>query len=120
MAFHEIRFGAHVVEELLSGLTGASATSTMAIPDRAIVLAVSTRTVTTITGAASYDCGIAGTPNKFGGSLGIAAGSANVGVIGPQAFYAPTPIVITANGGIFTGGAVVVAIQYLLPSAPQS
>jgi len=120
MAFHEIRFGAHVVEELLSGLTGASATSTITVPDRAIVLAVSSRTVTAITRATSYDCGIAGTPNKFGGSLGIAAGSTNVGVIGPQAFYAPTPIVLTSNGGIFTGGAVVVAIQYLLPSAPQS
>jgi len=43
--------GAHVVEELLSGLTGATVTSTIAIPDRAIVLAVSTRTVTAITGA---------------------------------------------------------------------
>jgi len=112
--------GAHVVEELISGLTGASATSAITIPDRAIVLAVSTRTVTAISGAASYDCGIAGTPNKFGGSLGIAAGSTNVGVIGPQAFYAPTQIVLTATGGSFTGGAVRIAIQYLLPSAPTS
>jgi len=112
--------GAHVVEELISGLSGASVTSTITIPDRAIVLAVSTRTVTAITGATSYDCGITGTPNKFGGALGIAAGSTNVGVIGPQAFYAATPIVLTANGGSFTGGAVRVAIQYLLPSTPQS
>jgi len=107
-------------EELLSSLTGASVTSTITIPDRAIVLAVSTRSVTAVTGTASYDCGIAGTPNKFGGSLGIATGSTNVGVIGPQAFYAPTPIVLTANGGSFTGGAVRIAIQYLLPSAPTS
>jgi len=112
--------GAHVVEELLTGLSGATVTSTIAIPDRAIVLAVSTRTVTAITGATSYDCGIAGTPAKFGGSLGIAAGSTNVGVIGPQAFYAPTPIVLTANGGSFTGGDVRIAIQYLLPTAPAA
>jgi len=112
--------GAHVVEELLTGLTGASANSILTIPDRAIVLAVSTRTVTAITGATSYDCGIAGTTNKFGGALGIAAGSTNVGVIGPQAFYAATPIVLTANGGNFTGGAVRIAIQYLQPSAPTS
>ena len=108
------------VEELLSGFTGASVTSSIAIPDRAIVLGVSTRTVTAISGATSYDCGIAGTPSKFGGSLGIAAGSTNVGVIGPQAFYSATPIVLTANGGSFTGGAVRVAIQYLLPSAPDT
>lgn len=109
-----------VTDELISGLTGASAVSTIVIPDRSIVLGVSSRTVTAITGAASYDCGIAGEASKFGGSLGIAAGSTNIGVIGPQAFYADTPITLTANGGNFTGGAVRIAIHYLLPTAPQS
>ena len=112
--------GIHVAEELLAGLSGASAPSTITIPGRAIVLGVSTRTATAITGASSYDCGIAGELSKFGGSLGIATGSTNVGVIGPQAFYAATPIVLTANGGNFTGGDVRIAIQYLLPSAPTS
>ncbi len=109
-----------VVEELLSGLSGASATSAIAIPNRAIVLGVSTRTVTAITGATSYDCGIAGEASKFGGSLGAALASTNVGVIGPQAFYANTPIQLTANGGDFPGGAVRIAIHYLLPIGPQS
>ncbi len=112
--------GAHVAEELLTGLSGASVTSTIAIPDRAIVLAVSTRTVTGITGATSYDCGVSGDTAKFGGTLGIAAGSTNVGAIGPQAYYAATPIVLTANGGSFTGGDVRIAIQYLLPTAPSA
>ena len=109
-----------VAEELLSGLSGASVTSAITIPNRAIVLGVSTRTVTAITGATSYDCGIAGELSKFGGSLGAAQGSTNVGVVGPQAFYSATPIVLTANGGNFTGGAVRIAIHYLLPIAPQS
>jgi Protein of unknown function (DUF2793) len=109
-----------VAEELLSGLSGASVTSAITIPNRAIVLGVSTRTATAITGATSYDCGIAGELSKFGGSLGIAAASTNVGVIGPQAFYSATPIVLTANGGNFTGGAVRIAIHYLLPIAPQT
>lgn len=108
-----------VAEELLSDLSGASMTSTVTIPNRAIVLGVSTRTVTAIAGATSYDCGISGETSKFGGSLGIATGSTNVGVIGPQAFYAATPIVLTANGGNFTGGAVRISIHYLLPIAPQ-
>ncbi len=108
-----------VAEELLSGLSGTSATSTITIPNRAIVLGVSTRTITAVTGASSYDCGISGETSKFGGSLGAAQGSTNVGVIGPQAFYAPTPVVLTANGGSFTGGAVRIAIHYLLPVAPQ-
>ena len=109
-----------VAEELLSGLSGASVTSAITIPNRAIVLGVSTRTVTLITGATSFDCGISGQTSKFGGSLGIASGSTNVGVIGPQAFCNATPIVLTANGGNFTGGAVRIAIHYLLPIAPQS
>ena len=109
-----------VAEELLSSLSGASGTSAITIPDRAIVLGVSTRTVTAITGATSYDCGISGQTSKFGGSLGVAAGSTNVGVIGPQAFYTATPIILTANGGNFTGGAVRIAIYYLLPVAPLS
>ncbi len=110
----------HVEEELLSGLSGASVTSTISIPNRAVVLAVSTRTVAAVLGATSYDCGIAGEPAKFGGSLGVATGSTNIGVIGPQAVYAPTPIMLTANGGSFTGGDVRIAIQYLLPTAPSS
>jgi len=48
----------------------------------------------------------------------VAAGSTNVGVIGPQAFYADTPIVLTAQGGNFNGGAVRIAIHYLMLGAP--
>jgi len=111
--------GMAVLEQTLSGLSGASVTSTIEIPDRAIVLGVSTRTVTTITGATSYDCGISGETTKFGGSLGIAAGITNVGVIGPQAIYADTPIVLTAQGGNFTGGSVRIAIHYLTLGVPN-
>lgn len=110
--------GMAVREETLSGLAGASVDSTIAIPNRAIVLGVSARTVTAVLGASSYDCGITGEPSKFGGSLGVAAGSSNIGVIGPTAFYADTPIRLTANGGSFTGGAVRIAIHYLTCGAP--
>ena len=108
------------VEEELSGLSGASVATSILIPDRAVVWGVSTRTSETITGASSYECGISGETSKFGGLLGIAAGSTNAGVIGPQAFYADTPILITANGGSFTGGAVKVVLHYLQPVVPQS
>ncbi|MBN2629385.1 MAG: DUF2793 domain-containing protein [Rhodobacteraceae bacterium] len=110
--------GVTVQEELMSGLSGTSATSVLTIPDRAVVLGVSTRTVTQITGAASFDCGTPDEPGKFGQSLGIAAGSSNIGVIGPQAYYADTPIRITANGGSFTGGAVRIAVHSLTFTPP--
>lgn len=102
-------------------LSGAFAqTSTALIPNRAVVVGVSTRTTQTVTGASSYDCGISGEQSKFGGSLGAAAGSTNIGVIGPTAFYADTPIRITANGASFTGGKVRVAIHYIESRAPAS
>lgn len=110
--------GMAVAEELLSGLSGASRASTIAIPNRAIVLGVSCRTTARITGATGFDCGIPGEPQKFGGSLGVAAGSVNTGVIGPQAFYADTPVILTARGGSFTGGAVRIAIHMLICTPP--
>lgn len=86
---------------------------------RVLCLGVSTRTVSAITGATAYDCGISGEASKFGGSLGVAQGSTNKGVIGPQAFYGDTPIRLTAVGGDFTGGAVRIAIHYLTVGLPS-
>ncbi|MBO6759215.1 MAG: DUF2793 domain-containing protein [Roseibium sp.] len=108
-----------VAEEEIT-LGGASVQSTVLIPDRAVVFGVSTRTTEAVTGATSYDCGISGEASKFGGSLGIAEGSTNAGVIGPQAFYADTPVVLTANGGSFTSGKARIALHYFLPVVPQS
>ena len=64
-----------VLEQTLSGLSGTSVDSSIQIPDRSILLGVSTRTATTVTVATSYDCGIVGETDKFGGALGVAAGS---------------------------------------------
>lgn len=114
---HRASVDALVLEEDVS-LSGASRDTTILIPDRAIVLGVSTRTLVAVTGATSYDCGIAAERAKFGGSLGAAAGSTNVGVVGPTAFYAPTPVRLSANGGSFTGGQVRVALHLLLCPAP--
>lgn len=103
-----------IVEEELTGLSGASVSTTIAIPAYCVLLGVSTRTTTAITGAASYDCGpTSGTVDAYGGSLGIAGGSTNIGVIGPTAFYSDTTVTLTANGGNFTAGAVRVSIQYI-------
>jgi hypothetical protein len=116
-----------VIEDLIT-CSGASSVSTAAIPNRAIVLAVSTYVATAITGATSYNVdattsasgGSGTTAGQFGSSLGIAAGSNNSGVIGPTAWYATSTIKLTAQGGSFTGGTVRVGIQYVLCGAPTS
>lgn len=101
-------------------LSGAATATSIAIPNRAIVLAVSTRTTAAITGAASYNCGVSGDTSKFGGSLGVAKNSSNIGVIGPTAYYADTPVLLTAIGGNFVAGKVRVAIHVLRFDAPAA
>ncbi|WP_234051822.1 MULTISPECIES: DUF2793 domain-containing protein [unclassified Xanthobacter] len=103
---------AQVLEEDLV-LSGTSVDTTIRIPARGIVLGVSTLVLSALTGPTSYDCGIAGESSKFGGTLGIAQGSSNSGVIGPTAFYAPTAVRLTAKDGAFTGGRVRVSIHVL-------
>ncbi|WP_184717773.1 DUF2793 domain-containing protein [Caulobacter sp.] len=108
-----------ILEQELT-LSGAAVATSIAIPSRAIVLAASTRTTAAITGAASYNCGVAGEANKFGGSLGVAKNSSNIGVVGPTAYYADTPVVLTAIGGSFVTGKVRVAIHVLRFDAPAA
>ncbi len=98
--------------------SGAFVDTTIAIPNRAILLTVNVRVLTAVTGASSFDVGIAGETNKFGGSIGAAQDSTNIGVIGPTAFYADTPVRLSANGGNFTGGVIRTTMQYLQPRGP--
>jgi hypothetical protein len=116
-------FGASSRFEILEQevtLSGASTATTVVIPNRAIVHAVSTRTSAAVTGATSYSCGVAGEAGKFGSSLGVAKNASNIGVVGPTAYYADTPVVITAAGGAFTGGKVRVAIHIERFDAPAA
>jgi hypothetical protein len=41
-------------------------------------------------------------------------------VIGPQPFFADTPVILTANGGDFTGGAVRASLHVLEFDAPMA
>ncbi|GAB4068636.1 DUF2793 domain-containing protein [Ancylobacter sonchi] len=107
------------VEEVEVDLVGASVTTGLAIPDRAICLAVASRTLVAVTGASAYRVGTAGEPGKFGDGLGTAVGATNIGVIGPQAFYADTPVVVTAIGGAFTGGRLRLALTTLAFTVPD-
>lgn len=109
-------------KEIEVTLAGAYTDTTDAafIPNRAIVLGVASRTTQAVTGATSYSVGVPGNTSQFGGSLGIALGSTNVGVIGPTAFYADTAVRITSAGSNFTGGKVRVTVYFLEMVAPTS
>jgi hypothetical protein len=108
-----------IIEQEL-GLSGASVTSSIVIPNGSICFGVSERVTETVTGASSFKVSISGETNKFGDLLGLSLGSTNFGIIGPTAFYADTAIVVTANGSNFTGGKVRLAIHVLRVTPPQS
>lgn len=104
-------------EEEIS-LSGASADSSIVIGAGEIVLGVTSRTTETVTGASSYDCGIAGNIGKFGTVLSVGAGATHAGTISPERFAASAAVRISANGGSFTGGKVRLAIHVLTCSPP--
>lgn len=85
-------------------LNGGSVTLTGLIPARAIVHCVTVYVTTALGGTlTSFDVGTPSSQSQFGGSVGIAAGSLNIGVVSPFPTYSPLDIVLTANGGTGTG-----------------
>jgi hypothetical protein len=108
----------NIAEQEVSGLSGASVNAATQLPAGALVLAVASRVVTAITGATSFSLGYSGSVGAFGSGLGIAAGSTNEGLIGPNPFYSGTTVVVTAAGGSFTTGAVRLSFMYLMFAPP--
>ena len=108
-----------VLDEELTLSSGPTVQSSLSIPNRAIVLGVTVKVKQAVQGAASFDLGTSTEPDKFGGSLGVSAGSTNIGVISPQAFYAATPLLVSANGGDFAGGRISIAIHVLQLDLPD-
>ena len=109
-----------VAEIALSGLSGATATATNAIPAGALVVACAMRVTTVIAGATSFSVGYTGSTGAFGSNLSVAAGSTNNGLIGPNPFYNATNLILTAAGGNFSGGAVRLSLMYLSVTPPTS
>ena len=113
-------FRAKVIEADHVIAAGAFNDTALAIPDRAVVLAVTGRVLETLTGAASWALGVAADPQRYGNGIGSAMDSTVVGVSGvPTAYYGATPLRISAQGGDFTGGRLRLAIPCLEMSGPQ-
>lgn len=109
-----------VVEVDLS-LSGASSATADVIPDKAVVLGVTGRVMGAITGATSWELGVAGSTGRYGTGYGVAAGSFAHGVTGqPQAYYGGASLVATATGGDFTAGTVRLAVHMLELSPPDA
>lgn len=107
------------IETITTG--GTAYSSTLQIPAKAMVVGVSHRVIAAITGCTAFELGTTLTPSLFAAGLGVAAGSNNAGIGGPNNFAAATSILMTSTaGGNFTGGTIRFSIQYLTVGAPAS
>jgi hypothetical protein len=100
-----------------TAMSGATITLTNIIPAGAVVVGVTCKVTTAITGATSFQLGTAGDPDRFGATIAIAAGTTSdnrdwtSGTI--ECLPAATSLILTANDSNFTAGAVYVSVQYL-------
>lgn len=115
---HGAAISFHVLEGDHTITAGATNDTAFEIPERAIVLGVTGRVLTTITGATSWKAGVAADDERYGTGLGIASGSTLLGPSVPAAYWAPTALRLTATGGDFTGGVVRLAIHYVALTGP--
>ena len=99
---------------------GPTSDTSVAIPDRSIVLGVTARVMTAIAGAASWRIGVAGAEDRYGSGLGVALNSEAHGITGaPVGYYGDTPLRLSADGGDFSGGVVRIAIHRLRLTPPR-
>ena len=96
-------------------VAGATNDTGFGIPDRAIVLGVTGRVLTAVTGATSWNLGVAADATRYGTGIGVAAGSTVIGPSGtPVTYWGATPLRLSSVGGDFTGGSVRLSIHYVM------
>jgi len=108
----------------LTGLSGATATAASLVPAGSLVLAVTTRVTTLITGATTFDIGDGTDVDAFGAAIAVAATTTtdltDYTITAPPIYAAASDIVLTANGGSFSAGAVRITVHYLSATASTS
>ncbi|MDO5647993.1 DUF2793 domain-containing protein [Paracoccus sp. (in: a-proteobacteria)] len=100
---------------------GATVRTGVMIPAGAMVIGAVARVTTAITGsAATWRMGTEDGTDRFGNGLGKARQSWARGMLGsPMTYYAPSELILTAEGGTFTAGQVKVAVHWWEMRLPQ-
>jgi hypothetical protein len=87
-----------------------------------VVFGVTGRVLADITGTlTSWRLGVSGSDDRYGSGIGTLAGSWLRGLTGtPLTYYAPTELLLTAEGGTFDGaGDVRLAVHYATIGLPR-
>lgn len=105
---------AGMAEEDVTITTGNQITTQLFIPSGAMVIGAVARVTSALSGTlTSWRMGTAGATNRFGQGLGKAEGSFARGMLGaPMTYYAPEPLLLTAEGGDFATGRVRVSVHW--------
>jgi hypothetical protein len=102
-----------------TGMSGATVTATGLIPSGSLVLGVTSRVTTEITGCTSIDIGDGSTANLWANDSALTVGTTTDGTdfsgAAPLVYAAATGVVITAVGGgaSFTAGAIRLVVHYV-------
>jgi len=97
-----------------SFVPGSTNLTLAAIPAMAQVVGVTGRVTAAIAGTAltGWRVGVSGSNDRYGTGLGTAANSYLLGLSGtPVTYYAATPLLLSAEGGSFSGGVVRLAVH---------
>ena len=118
---HNAGMAMRVVEADHVIASGATSATGFIIPSNAVVVGVTGRVLTDITGTlGTWSLGNPGAPTRFGSGIGTGAGSWVRGLLSqPTAYYAPEVLHLEASGGDFAGGTVRFAIHYLQIGLPD-
>lgn len=99
---------------------GASVSAGLSFPARSLVLGVTGRVTSTITGTLSdWRLGDAGSDSRFGAGLGIAQNSWISGPTTPFVVWSDTDLLLSATGGDFAGGSVRLVAHYVQFGIPD-
>ncbi|GAA6157464.1 MAG: DUF2793 domain-containing protein [Alphaproteobacteria bacterium] len=93
--------------------------TSIAIPERSILLGVTCLVTQEVTGPTSFSVGVDGDLQRFGNGIGTGINSQLNAALTPTAYPTDTPIRITATGGDFTGGVIQIAAHILKLQIPD-
>lgn len=102
---------------------GGTNSTSVVIPNQAQVLGVTGRVIVALSGSglASWRIGVAGADARYGSGLGIGLNSYLIGLSGaPVTYYAPTPLLLSADGGSFGAGSIRLALHLVQLEAPRA
>lgn len=97
--------------------SGGTVTASSLIPANSLVLGVTIRVTTTVTGATSMSIGDGSDADRWGTGIAVASGTttniADFTITGPVYYGSANDVVLTAGGSNFTGGAVRITVHYI-------